>query len=267
MNRYDIRLTPQSTESYTLMDRTVPGLEIVVSHVTQIRGRTSTRFVSMTEFAGVTSTDEPVTLAGLVFTGIEGLTVQVWDTYGHDFLNNLYFRADYEVELREGLLLFGAAQVLDQQDVGDAAGGGIDTGNFAGMAGVGLWRGRVSFAAARNRSDHIFFAWGHDFIVNTPVFRCFRADEIGLQAVLRYDFGGLGLHGLEGKAAYTSFDTPDDGTKGSPDRESLDLELKYVFQGFLKGLSLKWRLGFYDLDEALGGEDLYDLRIYVKYAW
>ena len=35
--------------------------------------------------------------------------------------------------------------------------------------------------------------------------------------------------------------------------------LKYKFEGFFESLSLKWRLGIYDLDEALGRDDVKDI--------
>jgi hypothetical protein len=267
INIYDIRFTPQSTESYTLFNKSITGLEIFSSHVTKIRGRTSTEFVSMTEFAGITADDEPVTVGGLIYTGLAGLKLQLWDFYGYDFLNNFYVRGDYSRKVSEKFSLFGAFQYLDQHDVDDSLGGSIDTGNYAVMAGIKAYGAKLSLAVADNGDDDIFFAWGHDFIINTPVYRSFRAEETSIQAILRYDFSKIGIEGLDGKAAVTDFNTPESGTNSSPDRESLDLELKYKFDGYLKGLSLKWRLGFYNLDDDLGGDDVKDLRIYVKYVF
>ncbi len=267
VNKYDIRLTPQSTESYTLYDKSFPDIEIVFSHVTKMRGRTSTDFVSMTEFAGITTADEPVTLAGVIYTGIKGLKLQLWDFYGHEFLNNVYIRGDYSREIKEDLAVFGAFQYLNQHDVGDSVGGAIDTGNFTIMAGIKVRGAKLSLAVSDNGDDNIFISWGHDFIVDTTVYRPFRAESTSLQATLCYDFIKMGIQGLDGKVSYTDFNTPDNGTNASPDRDAICFELNYKFEGFFKGLGLKWRLGFYDNDEDLGGDDVRDMRFYVKYSF
>jgi imipenem/basic amino acid-specific outer membrane pore len=234
--------------------------------VTKMRGRTSTEFVSMTEFAGITTADEPITLAGVTYTGIEGLKLQLWDFYGHEFINNFYFRGDYSREIKEGLLLFGAFQYLEQHDVGDSAGGAVDTRNFTIIAGIKARGAKLSLAVSDNGDDNIFYSWGHDFIVDTPVYRPFRAESTSLQATLSYDFTRMGIQGLGGKVSYTDFNTPDNGTNASPDRDAICFELNYKCRGFFEGLSLKWRLGVYDNDKDFSGDDVRDMRFYIKYS-
>jgi len=265
VNTDDIRLTPQSNEAYTLSNKGIPGLEIVASHVTKIRGMTSSDFESMSKFAGIKTEDEPVTLAGLVYTGIKGLKLQFWDFYGHEYFNNLYFRADYDKKITDDLSWFGGFQYLNQDDLGDQIGGSLNTYTYSILGGIKSYGLTFTLAGAQVGDQDIVYPWGCDLMVSVQINDCFRADETGILASLVYDFGEIGIKGLAASVTYVNFDTPDSGINLSLDIDEIDFDLRYEFSGALQGLGLRGRYAIVDEDELLGGEDLTDFRFYLTY--
>ena len=265
VNKWDIRLTPQSTQSVTFTNNSISGLKIVASQVTKIKGRTSTEFVSMTEFAGITTDDKPVTLGGVTYSGVEGLKVQLWDFYAHDYLNDIYFRADYNRKITDNFSGIAAFQYLNQEDVGDKLGGSLDTRIYAVQGGIKTYGFTAILAYGEVGDQDINYPWGHDFIVSGQINDLYRADETGILAKLGYDFGKIGIKGLGAGIVYMDFDTPESGTNASPDKDEIDFDVKYKFSGFLDGMGLRARYATIDQDEALGGEDFTDSRLYFTY--
>jgi len=265
VNTDDSRLTPQSTESYTLTNNSISGLEIVASHVTKMRDRTSTDFDSMTKFAGIMTNDKPVILGGITYSGVEGLKVQLWDFYAHDFLNDIYFKADYSRKITDNFSGFGGFQYLNQEDVGDQLGGSLDTHMYAVEGGIKGYGFKFSLAYGEVGDQDIVYPWGSDFIVEGQINSLDRADETGILAKLDYDFSKIGLKGLSAKVVYMGFDNPENGTNASPDIDEINFDVKYKFSGFLEGLGLRARYAIIDQDEALGGEDFTDSRLYFTY--
>ena len=265
INTDDSRLTPQSTEAYTLFNKSIAGLEFFVSHVTKMRGKTSTDFVSMTKFAGITTDDKPVTASGITFSGIEGLKAQLWDFYAYDYLNDIYLRADYDRKISDNISGFGAVQYLNQEDMGDKLGGAQSTHTYAVEGGLKAYGFTLGLAYARVGDQDVVYPWGYDFIVSAQINDCYRADETGIQAKLGYDFGKLGLKGFSAKIVYVDFDTPETGVNASADINETNFDAKYKFDGYFKGLGLRARYAIIDKDEAQGGEDFTDSRLYLTY--
>ena len=114
-------------------------------------------------------------------------------------------------------------------------------------------------------SQDIFCPWGNDFVVTGQINDCARADEKGVLFRVGYDFSGIGIKGLKAKVVYIDFDTPEGGINASQDMNETDFDVKYKFSGPLEGLGLRGRHAIVDEDEALGGEDFRDTRLYLTY--
>lgn len=268
INVWDCRLTPQSNEAYTINNKTIPGFEFIASHVNRIKRRTATSFISMSEAAiGPNAEDEPVTLGGIIFTGVKGLKLQFWDYYAYELMNAPYFRADCNLSLDDKFSLFAALQYLDEEDIGDSIGGDIDTNVFGMKAGFEAYGARLTLGYAKVGEQNLLRPWGHDLIVSFQVNNADRADEEGLMASLAYDFSEIGLQGFSAYVRYADFDTPDSGATASADRDEIDFNMQYNFSGFLKGLSLRARYAIIDEDEVAGGEDFNDFRFYLRYKF
>jgi hypothetical protein len=265
INGDDNRLTPQSTQAYTFVNNSIPNLEIFVSHVTKMRGKAAENFDSMTGYAGLSQDNRGVTVAALAYGGIENVNLQIWNFHAYDFLNNIYFKAGYEKELRNGSELSLGLQYLNQSDAGKKLGGAMDTYTVAAEVGYKINGFKGTFAMSTVDDQDIQYPWGHDFFVSTMTTDSYRADETGYMVTLAYDFEKIGVPGLKAKFAHGDFDTPDTGVLASPDMTETDFDLKYKFSGDFDGLGLRVRYGIINQEEDLGGEDYNDFRLYLTY--
>ncbi len=267
VNGDDNRLVPQTTEAYTLVNKSIPGVTFTASYVAQMKGKASTEFVSMTEYAEIEGGDEPIILGGLAYDGVDNLTLQAWDFHVVDLMNEIYLRADYSLSLSSEWAVYGSAQYLSQSDTGKKLGGPQDTytyGMEVGIEGKGF-QASVGYGAVGDQD--IIYPWGHDFIVSLMVNDLSRAEEKGMMGVLKYKFDRIGIQGLTGRIRHLDFNTPESGENASYDFSETDLEAFYTFSGRLEGLELKIRHAIVNKDEALGGDDYGDTRAMLIYAF
>lgn len=266
INYHDIRTTPQSFEAVTLNNTGISGLQIVLSHVNRIKKRTETTFQSMSLAAGAAQ-EEPVTAGGMIFTGIEGIKLQVWDYYAHHMWNDVYVRADCTVKMKNGVCLFANARNLKRDDTGDGAIGSIDTYMFGLQGGLEIHGAKFSLAYGQNGRQPVLRPWGHDLAVSIQVHVADRAEETAWNPGFTYDFSRIGLEGLVGGVTYAVFDAPDSGPNASPDRDEINFNVLYDCSRWISGLSLQLRYAIIDEDETLGGEDFNDLRFCLRYLF
>ncbi len=267
INPYDCKMTPKTVEAYTIESRDIPYLSVLASHVTKIKGWTDSSFTSMSEYAGFEDTSEPVTLAGLTFTPLDALEVQIWEYYAHEFMNIVYFQADGSLPLRPELKLIGSVQAIDQRDVGRAIGGEFSTG----MGGI---KTGVNWGGATLATGYTITSGSHD-IVNPwgsyPGFTsimeedCDLAGEKAWLASLKYDFEHVGMRGLSAFFDYTHSRSPDTETDSSPFQNEYNLTVDYKFAGRLDGLWLRLRAAQVDNSKSTDGEDYSDYRIIINY--
>ena len=265
VNTDDNRLTPQSTEAYTISYNGITDLEIFTSYVSKMRGKSATEFVSMTEYAEVGGDGEPVVLGGISYSGISNLKLQIWDFFAKELFNEIYLRADYSHKINETWAWFGAAQYLSQKDNGDKLGGDIDTYTYGVEAGVEAYGFSVSAGYAQVGDDEVLIPWGHDIICSIMVNDTVRSEEKAILGTLKYDFSHMGINGLVAKFKHLDFDTPDDGDNASEDKTETDFDVIYKCSGYFENTSLRLRHAIVNKDEDLGGEDYNDTRIMIKY--
>jgi hypothetical protein len=146
----DARMLPNLFEAYVLTNTDVKDTTLVAAHVTKFAqgtfGRAYTsgavsvtagysltdsktrvgEFVNMGEYA-IGDNTSGVTVGGIIYTGIEGVKLQAWDYYAHDILNAIYLQADASTKLSNGVTLYGAAQYIDESDVGNNSVTVLDT--------------------------------------------------------------------------------------------------------------------------------------------
>ena len=263
---YDIRMTPQSFEAIVINNKDIDELEIVAAHVTKMKPRTASTFMPMSEAAGATQ-KKPVTLSGLIFTGLPGLKCQLWDYYAHEMWNDIYARTDYDVKINSYTSLFTNARYLIRKDVGDQIIGPLDTYMFGVGGGLRIHGAQLTLDYGKNGDQSILRPWGHDLAISVQVHVADRADEEAWSTGFAYDFNEIGLKGLSGGVIYADFNTPDRGINASPDRNEINFDLQYQFSGFLQGLILRVRYAIIDEDEALKGTDFNDFRFYLSYKF
>ena len=260
---YDIRMTPQSFQGVTVINKNIPGLQFIAAHVTKMKKRTETSFQDMSRAAGADE-GKPVTEGGLIFNRIQGIELQAWDDYAHDMWNDIYLRGDVTAPVSDSVSLFGNVRYLDRRDVGDRIIGPIDTYMFGMQGGVKAYGAALSLTYAQNGKQPVLRPWGHDLAISIQVHVADRAEETAWSPCLKYDFARIGLKGLTGWVIYGIFDTPDSGPNASPDRDEVDFNVQYDCSNLRKGLNLQLRYAIINEDEAMGGEDFNDFRFYLR---
>lgn len=267
INLYDVKMTPVTVEAYTLESKDIPHLDFLVSHVTKIKGWNDSGFISMSEAAGFEDSNEPVTLAGLVYTPLENCSIQVWDYFAHQFMNAVYVQADGRWTLNDDLVLSGALQGINERDVGRALAGDFSTGMAGIKAGLS-WLGatlNIGYTVTDNSRD-ILNPWGsYPGFTSIMEEDCNKAGEKAWLLGLAYDFEQVGLKGLSAFSDYTDSNSPDTGTHASPDQQEFDLTVDYRLSGKLDGLWLRLRAAFVDQSHSMNQEDYSDYRIIINY--
>ena len=266
INPNDYRMTPITHEAGVVEYRFKGGLALTAAHVVGIKGWNDTTFASMSAFAGLGG-DEPVSLAGAIWTPHKKLTVQAWEYLCYDFMNMLYAQVDYVTELLKGVSLTVSGQAFHQRDIGDARGGTFNTGQ-GGLMAMLAWEGweiTLGFTSADKNHD-IVNPWGcYPGYTSIMEEDNDRAGEETLLFGLKYDFSRLGLKGLSAYTSNTASRTPDYGAHASPNQTEHDLTVDYIVPGGgLKGLWLRVRYAYVDQDNALGGEDYSDFRVILN---
>jgi hypothetical protein len=269
INRDDSRMVPNTFEAYTVV-HTGPGWDYGASHVTQMKRRFSDEFVSMSEAAGFSDTDEPMTLAGFSYNFNDDMNIGAINLYSWDHFNTLYAEANAVWSFRQGQALRLGGQFTHQKDVGDAIGGDFDTFVYSGKVS-GSWRNAIITLAfsstdddARIRSPY----GGYPGYLSLMLSDFNRAGEDAWLAGASYDFTSIGVPGLSGFANYARGYTPDSGSSASSDQSEFDITVDYRFQSHaVKGLWLRARAAFLDQDEDVaGGFDVRDYRVILNYT-
>ncbi|MEN8800511.1 MAG: OprD family outer membrane porin, partial [Thiogranum sp.] len=246
------------------------GWDYGASHVTQMKRRFSDEFVSMSEAAGFSDTDEPMTLAGFSYNFSDDVNIGAINLYSWDYFNTLYAEANAVWSFRQGQALRLGGQFTHQKDVGDAIGGDFDTFVYSGKVS-GSWRNAIITLAfsstdddARIRSPY----GGYPGYLSLMLSDFNRAGEDAWLAGASYDFAPIGVPGLSGFANYARGYTPDSGSTASSDQSEFDITVDYRFQSHaVKGLWLRARAAFLDQDEDVaGGFDVRDYRVILNYT-
>jgi hypothetical protein len=267
INPHDSRMIPNTFEAYTITSQDLPLLTLLASHVTKIKPWTNTSFEGMSEAAGFTGTNEPVTMAGVVFETAKNYKLNFWEYYCNNLMNIIYARGDGEWKYNDDLTFVTSVQFLNQQDVGKAMAGSFNTG-MVGVQEIVKWQGLgVTFAYTSTSGDHdIVNPWaGYPGFTAMIVKDNDRAGENTWLAGLSYDFSSLGINGLSAFSNFTNSSTPQTGPHASPSQSELDFTVDYRFQKLLDGLWIRLRTAFITQDKAMGGQDMQDYRAIVNY--
>lgn len=274
LNNHDIRMTPNSYKALKVVNKSIPHLTVSGYYVTEFKPRAETDFDSIAKSIPGVNEDEDLAILGLSWeapkelgAGLwDRLVVEGWDYYLDDVLNNVYLR------LRYGKAINGFSYLLEpryfrQSDSGDSLAGDLSTY----MAGAGLHikgcNASLSLLYGQIGDDALVVPWGdHKMIIN-QVRNLSRAEEKAYGVKLGYDFTSLGVKGLSAYVFYGDYNTPDSGKNVSPDLDETDFSVEYKFSGQLEGLSLRLRYAIIDADKKLAGEDINDIRFYLKYRF
>jgi hypothetical protein len=224
-----------------------------------------------------------------------------WDYYVNDFVNTLYLYGQYNYPVSEAWKLTFAGQYANQQDVGSAVAGSVDTW-FYGLKAQASTDGMLFFInyneVSYNEDSYdggtLFVRWGTPQMFNS--FQVQDSELAGTKSIgvgAQFDLGALGiLDSTVIRFRYADYDMPDElwMYDARQDRREATFDLRYSFsktQGFgiftqMDGLSIQFRLAYDDYQtdydfaayQQIHGfsfesvtDSFYDARLYIDYVF
>jgi len=267
VNQQDSRMVPNTFEAIALMGKSLANTDFIVSHVTQMKTRDSSKFVSMSEAAGYMNTDKGLTMAGARYHFSKLFNIGAITEYGWDLWNTLYAESNMSWTATEEIEFRLSGQFTLQKSVGDELAGHFSTYVYGAKVAAG-YKGAIlsaAFSVTDNSSDILSPYGQYPGYLSLMIKDFDRADERGWLIGLSYDFSRIGLHGLSGFFNYANGNTPESGPAASPDQEELDLTLDYrIKEGPMKGFWLRLR-GATLNQSGPGAQDVNEVRMVLNY--
>ncbi|HAJ93090.1 MAG TPA: outer membrane porin, OprD family [Gammaproteobacteria bacterium] len=267
LNANDSRMVPNTFESVSLFDSSGERFVYGLAHTWRMKKRDATRFVSMTDAAGIDGPDRGVSTAAARYTFSNGANVGLTNHYGHDFMNIFYTELNSRARPMLGLGLHFSGQFTSQNSVGDELGGNFGTRTW-GAKVAASYDGMVLNLAHTSTDSNtgIQSNWGGKPSYLSIMVKDFdRAGEDAWLVGLSTDFRFWGENAFSAFINYAWSDTPDDGSNASPDQSEFDLTFDYKPEsGLVKGLWFRLRGAFVDQDGS-GSTDLKDIRFIANY--
>ena len=333
----NIRMTPFTHEGAIYENTTIEGLRLNVAYITKQKDRNAEEFKGMVRSARVSTgcgeldasgqcidTSSRMKIRGdfdpayyntsgkydgerkdmMMLGGIykqENWSFEGWDYYVNDFVNTLYLYGQYNYPVNDAWKLTFAGQYANQQDVGSAVAGNIDSW-FYGLKAQASTDGMLFFInyneVSYNEDSYdggtLFVRWGTPQMFNS--FQVQDSELAGTKSIgvgAQFDLGALGiLDSTVIRFRYADYDMPDElwMYDAKQDRREATFDLRYSFtktQGFgiftqMDGLSIQFRLAYddyrtdYDFaayQQAHGfsfenvTDGFYDARLYIDYVF
>ena len=264
LNPYDFRMVPVAYEAYTAKVKPGADWQIVVSQVAAIKEWTDTQFRSLSSAAGYGGNSQ-LTMAGVLYAPSEGPKFQLWNYQAYDLMNTSYFQADLNWQKNDWRFSAGA-QGLAQADTGRALAGSLhaaQTGVKFG-AGRGPWNAAVALTYAAIGEDVLNPWGGYPGYTSIMEEDCDYSGERAWLVHFDYDFASLGAPGLKALMDYTHSHVTD-MSWASPNQRESDFNLRYEFDGKLRGLSLLARQAFVTHSHSFDNTRYSDTRFMLNY--
>ncbi|MCA1808231.1 MAG: OprD family outer membrane porin [Kiritimatiellia bacterium] len=266
INTFDVKMTPVTVEALTLQNTNIEGLTLTMAHVFGIKPWTASRFMSMTEAAGIEADSRPVTLAGAHFAPTPELQIQLWNYLAYDFMNMLYGQADSTWQPRPGLDLTLSGQALQESSIGGETYGEFRA-SMAGLQAAAGWAGlTLTLGGTITENSHdIVNPWG-----SYPAFTSIMEEDCNTRGEkawvlgLAYDFQHIGLSGLSALINHTEAWNSEKGSLTGPEQLEYNLTIDYRLPA-LPDLWLRLRAAKVVNSLSDDGLDYEDYRAIVNY--
>jgi len=267
LNGNDSRMVPNTFESVALFDVSGEKLVYGLAQTWRMKKRDAADFISMTQAAGIDGPDRAVSTAGARYTFSNSANIGFVNHFGRDFMNIFYSEFNSRSRTVKGIGLQLSAQFTRQNAVGDQLDGNFDTRSW-GAKLAGSYAGLVLSLAHTSTGNNagIRSNWGGKPSYLSLMIKDFdRAGEDAWLVGLSSDFRFLGEHAFSGLINYAWSNTPDHGSKASPDQSELDVTFDYKPRaGLFKGLWFRLRGAFVNQD-GRDATDLRDIRFIANY--
>ncbi len=229
----DIRMMPNYFLAYMVTNRSIEGWTLQLGQIEQMggweNGIDASKFVQVEKVLGSNKKTDGIYVASALYEGIENLTLQAWYYDFTDIADVIYLEAGYDYAATFADLTFGL-QFDGARDRGDKLLGDIQSNTWGVNVEAGLDNG-VTLIVAYNRETGDTGAFGS--LGGGPFFTSMEdqtLDAIGakgyaLMGAVGYDFGRLGLNGLNAGIAYGHFEADE---RSDYETDETDIALSYA---------------------------------------
>ncbi|MBN8511068.1 MAG: OprD family outer membrane porin [Burkholderiales bacterium] len=254
INPQDNRMVPNTFEAYTLGGAPLEGFAYTGGYVARIKNRDSERFVSMSQDAGGTGSDEGLVYAGVDWDFMTGGRLRADVQYGIDTYNTVYVDAKMPVALAERTRLVLGTQYYPQKSVGDAQIGDFSTWGAGVQAQLthGPFGAHLSFTRTGTGFNTQNPYGDHPSYLNLQQVAFNTAGERAWGIGGSVNFAEFGVPGLSASAVYAAGRDRVDAATGAPlpNRDETDIRADYrVGKGhLLEGLVATFRYAWLQQD-------------------
>ncbi len=266
LNQQDSRMIPNTHEAYVIQSAS-ERLQYIAGHVNKMKRRTSERFVSMGEIAGVEGSNVGTNIAGAQYKFLNDFTIGGIIQHTDDLLITTYLETSYSRNLAEEWDLRLTAQHTDQRSNGSELLGRFQTHSW-GLRSQLSFRGAIVTAAYTEIDKDAAIQkpfGGTPGFTSSMLFDFDRAGEKAWRLGLSQNFASFGAPGISLVLNYTDGHGAilSDGSSLADEKE-FDITLDFRPQGGLfEGLWLRVRKG--EGDRSGDGRDRNDLRVILKF--
>ena len=283
------RMLPQTFRGVSLVNHSLDGwmFEGGQASFTKLYNQSGHRRIGTSYGALAPHTDsQHMNWAGVSFSGIEGLTSNLYASELKDVWNQYYYDLDYTYALNDLVSLNPGLHYYHTQDTGQSLLGSIDNNTYSLHFTVGVGNHSVTAAYQRVNGNTPFdyIAQGDSvYLDNSQQYSDFNGpNERSWKLKYAYDFAGLGMPGLTSAVSYISGKT--DLTKVDPQSRGYsawysadgkdakhwerDIDVKYVVQGGKAkdlALRLQWATNRGSNGYSAVDRDVDEYRVIVDY--
>lgn len=268
MSGHDIRLLPKTYRGLSVVNNSVENLELSAYYITDLEGWWDDEFTSMISVGGE-EVNRDLIAGGVKYNlpvSFAKIQLQGWKYYMNDVFDTNFFKINASKKVGDYTLFFNPS-LLFQKSIGKEMGGReFDTNQYGFNTGFAAHGFNVMAFYAKTGDDELYVPWGDEKVIIQQINAAGRADETAYALRVAYDFGQIGIKGLNAYIfhAYYDTDTLQYSTQTAKDINETDLSAQYNFSGALDGFSVRLRYAIIDAEQ---GENFNDFRVYLKYSF
>ncbi len=270
MNGNDIRLLPKSYKGASVINKSIPNLELQGYFITGYMGWADDDYTQVSDSAAKTADEsKPMLIGGAKYklpVNVLDVSAEGWLYSMSDVMDMTYYKVTAAKQLGDFKLSLEPTY-FTQKSKGDELAGNLDSDQIGVAAGASAYGISLNAYYAKTGDTNLLTPWGDSRVINQQVLASQFAKEEAIAAKIGYDFGQLGLKGLSAYVLYGVYNAPEINGK-TTDANEMNYNIQYDFGknfgGILDGFSVRARYAVIDNKDA---DDYTDTRIYLRYTF
>lgn len=270
MNGNDIRLLPKSYKGASIINKSIPNLELQGYYIKGYMGWADDDFMELAKSVKSTADDnKPMYIGGVKYklpVSSVDVSAEGWGYTMPDVMDMTYYKVTASKQIGDFKLSLEPSY-FTQKSKGDELAGNLDSDQIGVVAGAAAYGLSLNAFYAKTGDTNLYTPWGDSRVINQQVLASQYAKEEAVAAKVGYDFGQVGVKGLSAYVFYGVYNAPEIGGK-TTDANEMNYNIQYDFGknfgGVLDGLSLRARYAVIDNKDS---DDYTDTRIYLRYSF